>query len=106
MIIKKVGWLNKNVVGVTILPFIFFNKNYKITDFSLNHEKIHIKQQVELFGLLFFIVYGLEYLYRYLQYKNWDLAYRNISFEREAYLNQENLNYLKTRKLFRFLKYL
>lgn len=27
-------------------------------------------------------------------------AYRNISFEREAYANQDDLTYEKTRKLF------
>lgn len=33
-------------------------------------------------------------------------AYRNISFEREAYSNQEDDSYLKNRKMFAFLKYL
>jgi hypothetical protein len=38
-----------------------------------------------------------EYLVRFVQYKNRDLAYRNISFEREAYSNETNIGYLKSR---------
>jgi hypothetical protein len=34
------------------------------------------------------------------------LAYRNLSFEREAYVNESNLEYLETRKYFSFLNYL
>ncbi|MGK0254765.1 MAG: hypothetical protein ACI9OE_002275, partial [Mariniflexile sp.] len=40
------------------------------------------------------------------QYKKWHLAYRNISFEREAYANEMYLDYLKQRKFWSFLKYL
>lgn len=33
-------------------------------------------------------------------------AYREISFEKEAYENERNLHYLEKRKWFSFLKYL
>ena len=33
-------------------------------------------------------------------------AYRNISFEREAYANQRNLNYLKERPLYAWRHYM
>jgi hypothetical protein len=32
------------------------------------------------------------------------MAYRNISFEREAYANEKDLDYLKRRSFFGFLK--
>lgn len=72
----------------------------------INHEKIHIKQQLELLWLPFFIWYFVEYLVRLVQYRNWNIAYRNISFEREAYQNEYNPNYLLTRERFSFFKYL
>ena len=34
------------------------------------------------------------------------MAYLNISFEKEAYQNDYNLEYLKYRKRFAFIKYL
>jgi len=38
-------------------------------------------------------------------YRNAREAYRNISFEREAYDNEANYDYLKTRKWLAFTKY-
>ena len=62
-----------------------------------------------LIGLVaFYIIYFVEWLIRCAinKFKLDNAAYRNISFEREAYGNQENSNYLKERKLFSWLKYL
>ena len=72
----------------------------------MNHERIHLKQQFELLIIPFFIWYGLEFLVRLLQYRNRRDAYLNISFEREAYQNEFDLEYLKKRHFWSFLKYL
>lgn len=97
----------KGYRGLTVFPFVFikyrFDSENKVL---LNHEKIHIRQQMELLVLPFFLWYFVEYAVRLLQYKNANLAYRNISFEREAYTNEEHLNYLETRRFFTFLKHL
>ncbi len=93
-------------IAITIWPFVFINKKYIGDDILVNHEQIHLKQQLELLWFVFFIWYFMEYLVRLIQYKNWNLAYRNISFEREAYQNEYNPNYLLARKRFDFLKYL
>lgn len=91
---------------MTVFPFMFLKtKALKGDDVLINHEKIHLKQQLELLIILFFVLYTLEFLFRLLQYKNWHLAYRNISFEREAYLNEKDLNYLKKRSFWSFVKY-
>ena len=45
--------------------------------------------------IAFYLVYAFEFLVRLIQYKKWHIAYRNISFEREAYYNERNLDYLK-----------
>ena len=72
----------------------------------LNHEKIHLKQQLELLILPFYIWYVLEFVFRFIQHKNRHAAYINISFEKEAYVNERNLQYLNERRFWRFLKYL
>jgi hypothetical protein len=93
--------------GLATFPFIFIRYPADKEKLSfLNHEKIHLRQQLELVVLPFFIWYILEYLVRLIQYKNKDLAYRNISFEREAYANESDMEYLKNRSIFRFTKYL
>ncbi|AWG20097.1 hypothetical protein FFWV33_00470 [Flavobacterium faecale] len=92
--------------GLTVYPFVFMRyASDKINLVFVNHEKIHLKQQLELFILPFFIWYLLEYLLRLVQYKNAFLAYKNISFEREAYANESDLDYLNRRKLYSFLSY-
>lgn len=97
---------NTKITGITLFPFIFLRSlKDKGNKELINHERIHIRQQLELFIVFFFIWYLLEYLYRYYQYRNWYMAYRQISFEREAYAKEEDFEYLKKRKLFSFWKY-
>ena len=97
----------KGFRGLTLFPFVilrdFLDKENKVL---LNHEKIHIRQQLELLILPFFLLYFLEYLIRLLQFKDRNKAYRNISFEREAYQNESNLDYLQTRSFWNFRKYI
>jgi len=96
----------KGYLGMTIFPFMILKtKTLKGDAVLINHEKIHLKQQLELLILPFFIMYVFEFLWRLIQYKNWDVAYRNISFEREAYAKEKDLEYLKTRPLFSFVSY-
>jgi hypothetical protein len=99
--------LPKGYRGISLFPFIIFSdNNAKNNLVLLNHEKIHIRQQLELFIVPFFVWYFVEFLIRYFQYKNWNIAYRNISFEREAYTNEKDLNYLKKRSFWKFYKFL
>ncbi len=92
--------------GLTLFPFIFLKyPEDKRNIILVNHEKIHLRQQMELLIIPFFILYFAEYLFRFVQYKNANLAYRNISFEREAYANESNLVFLKERGSFYFLHY-
>lgn len=98
--------LPKGYRGITLFPFIFLlRKEDKRNTVFINHEKIHIRQQLELLILPFFVWYGIEFLVRLVQYKNWSRAYRNISFEREAYAKEKDLDYLKKRPFWYFLKY-
>ncbi|MBU2062126.1 hypothetical protein [Flavobacterium frigidarium] len=93
--------------GLTIFPFVFIRyKEDRENVVLINHERIHLRQQLELLILPFFILYVLEFVFRLFEYKNFNTAYRNISFEREAYSNEKNLQYLTNRKLFSFAKFI
>ena len=94
-------------LGITIFPFVILkNRPLRYDEVLINHERIHLKQQLELLILPFFLIYSLEFLVRLFQFKSWNLAYRNISFEREAYANEKDLDYLKSRSFWNFIKYL
>jgi len=106
LIVSRVLLRNK-FNGMVLWPFVIL-KDKKLTKdlFFLNHERIHWRQQAELMVVFFYLWYGLEFLFRIIQYKNKYKGYRNISFEREAYANEKDLNYLKKRSFWRFLKYI
>lgn len=91
--------------AITIWPFIFIRKSeMKKDEVLINHEKIHLRQQLELLILFFYLWYGFEYFFYRLKGFNSKIAYRMIRFEKEAYRNESNLQYLKTRKWFAFLR--
>ncbi|MEM0541207.1 hypothetical protein WFZ85_01135 [Flavobacterium sp. j3] len=97
----------KGYKGITIFPFVILaHPNLKNNKVILNHERIHIRQQLELLIIPFIIWYGLEFLVRFFQYGNLKLAYINISFEREAYANEKNLNFLKNRFFLNHFKFI
>jgi hypothetical protein len=101
-VLNNLSWFLK-IGGITLFPFIILRDKYKGDKTILNHESIHIEQQKELLVIIFYLWYVLEWLVRLFLKGN---AYRNISFEREAYQNECDVDYIKNRKRFSFLKYL
>ncbi len=97
----------KGFQGMTIFPFVLL-RDREVCDFKVlvNHEKIHIRQQLELLVIPFYVWYGIEFLYRWIKSGNMRVAYRNISFEREAYENEKDLDYLRSRSFWGFRKFL
>jgi hypothetical protein len=93
--------------GITLFPFIFLKYKIDKTNTTLlNHEKIHIRQQLELLILPFFIWYVIEFSINWLYYRDKTKAYRNISFEREAYSYENDLTYLDKRSFWAFSSFL
>lgn len=91
--------------GMAIFPFILIKrKTDKKNEALLNHEKIHLRQQLELLILPFYIIYLANYFVNLLIYKKHHLAYMKIVFEQEAYENEDNLNYLKSKNWFGWIK--
>ena len=69
----------------------------------LNHEKIHFRQQLEMLILPYYFIYFTELVANLFIYKNLEEAQINICFEREAFDMQQDLYYLKNRKIWEFL---
>lgn len=85
----------KGFAAINLFGFIVVRKGVFANETLLNHERIHTAQMRELGFIFFYILYGLEWLFR-LPFKG--NAYRNISFEREAYDHQNQPSYLEVRK--------
>ena len=75
-----------------------------IDGYIINHERIHTAQQRELLFIPFYIIYLIEWFIRLMLYRSSKKAYYNISFEREAYRHGKDLNYLKNRKHYSWIK--
>jgi len=100
-------FIPKKFGGFSLFPFIFLSKqNFKNNKVFINHERIHLQQQIELLIIPFLILYFIEFFFRLLQFRNFMKAYYNISFEREAYANENDLYYLDKRSFWKFLKYI
>jgi len=92
-----------DINAITIGPFVFCRDT--ISETTRSHENIHWQQYLDLFVILFPAFY-YYYWFKYLILtKNSKSAYYLIPFEREAYSNQEDLDYWKNRKRFSWLKY-
>ena len=91
--------------GMALFPFILVRQPNPSSTL-VNHERIHLRQQAELGVLPFYLWYVLEYLVRRLRYRDHYTAYRNISFEREAFAHDSDLTYLSNRRLWAFCRYL
>lgn len=101
------GW----VEGIVLFGFVFLQKRTKTyaevrLAALLNHERIHVRQWLEMLLIPFLLWYSIEFLIRWGQYRNWQQAYRNISFEREAYAQERNPDYLSGRRCFAWTAYL
>ena len=106
--------------AINLFGVLFVKNNAKIDDVTINHEAIHSRQFVELMvlfavatvfirwwmplfsPLFFYIWYVIEWVIR-LPKGN---AYKNISFEREAYANEGDASYLNGRYWFNFFRYI
>ncbi|RVU01314.1 hypothetical protein EOD41_04940 [Mucilaginibacter limnophilus] len=95
------------VSGMALFPFILVSKekdrNNKVL---IHHETIHMKQQAELLVIPFYLLYLINYLINLAKYREHNKAYLNIVFEREAYANERNFDYTKTRGLWFWRFYL
>jgi len=111
---KKFNWFVKIItfnwpLAITLAPFgIYVNQKYRtpenLSERTKNHEMIHWKQQLEMLIIFFYLWYLLEWIIKLFKYGK--KAYMNLSFEREAYDNDDNLNYLETRKHYSWVKYI
>ena len=98
---------NTKISAITLFPVILLRRPEDRYDKTLiNHEKIHLRQQLELLIIFFYLWYVIEYYFWYFRLKDSFLAYKYISFEREAFAMEDDHDYLKTRKLWSFWKYI
>ena len=120
----------KGFRAINLFGILFVRGNAKIDDVTMNHESVHSRQWIEcgiaalivltplvLLGLwwlwlllsvfAFYILYVIEWFVKLFVYKfDKRKAYRNVSFEREAYANEDSVNYLNIRGKYAWFSYI
>ena len=92
--------------GMALFPFILVKyPHYKRNETLIHHEKIHLRQQLELLLVFFYLLYLLHYAFNLIRFRNHHLAYMNIVFEKEAYAMDGDLGYLKRRGFWEWVRY-
>ena len=108
--LDAISWFMK-VGGIALFPVVILREKYRDSKDKfwvkrakqvINHESIHFQQALELGVLPFYLFYVLEWLLKLPFYGA--SAYENISFEREAYGNDDNLEYLNTRERYNWVR--
>jgi hypothetical protein len=93
------------VEGMALFPFVLVRQR-RPHRFLLQHEIIHLQQQLETAFVLFYVWYLAEYLIRLFICQNHYKAYRSISFEREAFQHEADPDYVYNRSFWAFLRYI
>jgi len=88
-----------NYDAVNICGLLFVHPGVRLSASLLNHERIHTAQMLELCVIGFYIAYAVEWLARLpaCGFKA-GRVYKSLSFEREAYARQGDMNYLHHRR--------
>ena len=89
--------------AINLFGILFVRGNARIDERTIRHEAIHTAQMKEMLYIFFYLWYVVEWLIRLFMKGN---AYRNISFEREAYKHQNELDYANLRNRFEWLKHI
>lgn len=114
--------------SINLFGIVFTKED--MTEKSINHERIHSVQLFEIalvsaiiIGLIvyltnasywwllmslpiYYVWYCFEYMWVSIMHNKQVCAYEDISFEEEAYANDDDLNYIRTRKPFAWFKYI
>lgn len=102
--VKNTKFFPQGYKAITIGPFAITKPHTILNPVDLQHEDIHWAQEKEMLILPFFLWYVIEFLIRLIIYRDWDKAYKNILFEREAYTHQEDPDYIKIRKHYAWIR--
>jgi len=93
-----------DIGAITLGPIVI--SRGEMSEITKRHETIHFQQFFELAFVGFPILYYGFWLLNLLKGDDRESAYYNIPFEKEAYYNDADENYLSKRKRFSWIHYI
>lgn len=100
--------LGSRYAAMCLSPFLLVARGFDISEnaATLNHERIHARQQLEMLWFFFFAWYLSEYLIRIVLYRSHMKAYLHLAHEREAYAHAGDPDYLHRRRPYAWVWYI
>lgn len=98
-------WLSKIApieIGAITLGFIVISRG-EMNDRLRNHETIHYQQYLDLLFIGFLLLYLWDWLVGLFWHKDGQIAYYSIRAEQEAYLNDNDFDYLNQRNRWKWI---
>ena len=97
----------KGYIAILILFWMVVREEYRLSLpwFADIHETIHLRQELEMGIILFYVWFVVEFLVKLMITLSWSRAYRSVAFEQEAYRNQLEKRYLDNRRHYAWIKY-
>lgn len=92
--------------AMTILNIIFVREGFELNERDLAHESIHWEQEKEMLIVFFYLWYVVEWLLKSFVWLDFKKAYKEVSFEKEAYENEGVEGYVSERKRYSWFKYI
>ncbi len=93
--------VGKKFSAINLFGCLFVKEGVRLDPILMNHERIHSAQMKELLWIPFYLLYIAEWLIKLVKWRGDSYrAYKDLSFEKEAYENENNLQYLPNRTLF------
>ena len=90
-------------IGAITLGFIVLSRG-ELDERLRRHETIHFQQFLETGFVGFLLLYFWDYLRGYAKYKSGSIAYKEIRAEREAYLHDQQEDYLENRIRYKWIR--
>lgn len=88
--------------AISLFPFVFCRG--VASESTKRHETIHFQQQLETGIIFFYLIYLWDYVKSKLSGKSGREAYMSIRAEKEAYEKEIDIDYLKSRPRYSWLK--
>jgi len=99
---KLLSFFAPITIGAITLGFIVFSRD-EMSETTKRHETIHFQQYLETLFVGFLILYICDYVKLRAKGVKGPEAYRLIRAEKEAYENQDDLEYLANRKRWKWI---
>ena len=105
LLVKTLRFPPRRFHAITLFPFVFYN-GQPLNGREVRHETVHLWQQAALLLVGFYVLYFVFWLIGLLRYRNSDRAYREIPFERSAYILESESNVSPIRQSYHWITYI